>query len=154
MKKKTYSEKLRDPRWQKKRLQVLDRDLWACQMCSDTESTLHVHHRYYTKGAEPWEYDDAALQTLCEECHTEERELRPEAERELLDAMRRHFDSADTAELARCVRILLAVNPQDRSSVVIAAVCYALEFPDMQAALVKMYWDRISGSPPPPGLEV
>jgi hypothetical protein len=30
---------------------------------------LHVHHRYYLRGKKPWEYDDDALTTLCEDCH-------------------------------------------------------------------------------------
>ena len=37
-----YSQKLKDPRWQKKRLQILERDEWNCQICHDNESTLVV----------------------------------------------------------------------------------------------------------------
>jgi hypothetical protein len=69
---KEYSAKLRDPRWQKMRLQVLERDEWACQACFDTSSTLHVHHLFYLPGKQPWEYDLAALVTLCESCHETE----------------------------------------------------------------------------------
>lgn len=32
---------------------------------------LNVHHKYYIKGKAPWEYEDDALVTLCEECHRE-----------------------------------------------------------------------------------
>lgn len=64
-----YLEKLRDPRWQKKRLQILDRDLWRCRKCADGSKTLHVHHQFYKDGAEPWEYEDFALVTLCSDCH-------------------------------------------------------------------------------------
>jgi hypothetical protein len=67
--KKTYSEKLKDPRWQKKRLEVLERDQWCCQSCFDTENTLHVHHLTYNSGSEPWEYDNHLLMTLCADCH-------------------------------------------------------------------------------------
>lgn len=66
----TYWEKLKDPRWQKKRLDILSRDEWACCGCGESESTLHVHHGYYAKGRDPWEYEDCTLWTLCEECHT------------------------------------------------------------------------------------
>ena len=45
-----YAEKLKDPRWQKKRLEILERDAWVCQKCFDTKSTLHVHHRIYNGG--------------------------------------------------------------------------------------------------------
>ncbi len=71
----SYSEKLRDPRWQKKRLGILNRDEWHCQICFDGENTLHVHHRDYTRGREPWEYDDKNLVTLCYICHQEETDL-------------------------------------------------------------------------------
>jgi hypothetical protein len=70
----TYALKLRDPRWQKKRLQVLDRSEWRCQSCLDSESTLHVHHKQYFKGREPWEYDDDQLVVLCESCHESQHE--------------------------------------------------------------------------------
>ena len=42
-----YYEKFKDPRWQKKRLEVLQRDEFMCQICLDTSSTLHIHHRRY-----------------------------------------------------------------------------------------------------------
>jgi len=64
----SYSEKLRDPRWQKKRLQVMERDKFRCRICHSTEITLNVHHIKYEK-IEPWEYGDKNLVTLCENCH-------------------------------------------------------------------------------------
>ena len=30
---------------------------------------LNVHHKFYIKGLAPWEYEDDALITLCEDCH-------------------------------------------------------------------------------------
>ena len=74
-KKKSYSEQLKDPRWQKKRLEILSRDLFACQKCGDTESQLHVHHKRYIKGHDPWQYDDFDLITLCILCHKEIEEI-------------------------------------------------------------------------------
>lgn len=65
----SYSEKLRDPRWQKMRLKIMERDKFKCQHCYSAEKTLNVHHAFYTKGAAPWEYEDSALLTLCEDCH-------------------------------------------------------------------------------------
>lgn len=64
----TYSEKLRDPRWQKKRLAVLERENWSCQCCGDKTSTLHVHHLVYSKG-EPWDAPMENLECLCSGCH-------------------------------------------------------------------------------------
>jgi 5-methylcytosine-specific restriction endonuclease McrA len=64
-----YGKKLRDPRWQRRRLQVMDRDDWTCQMCGDRESTLNVHHMAYVDGVEPWDHPEHLLVTLCEGCH-------------------------------------------------------------------------------------
>ncbi len=69
MAEKTYGELLKDPRWQRKRLEILSRDEFTCLSCGDKESTLHVHHKHYRRGARPWEYDSAYLVTLCENCH-------------------------------------------------------------------------------------
>lgn len=72
MNKSSYSKKLKDPRWQKKRLDILNRDNFTCRCCGSKSKTLHVHHIYYPgKGKMIWEVDDIDLITLCEECHTE-----------------------------------------------------------------------------------
>jgi len=68
---KTYGEKLLDPRWQKKRLEVMERDKFKCRSCHADSETLHVHHLFYDKGAEPWEYEESALLTLCKTCHSD-----------------------------------------------------------------------------------
>ena len=66
-----YSDKLKHPKWQKKRLQILNRDRFSCRLCGDKETTLHIHHKYYEDGCDPWEYPNQALVTLCEHCHKE-----------------------------------------------------------------------------------
>jgi hypothetical protein len=76
-----YAELLKDPRWQKKRLEIMERDNWTCQDCNDTESTLTVHHKSYRREdgefVAIWDYPDTDLITLCEECHrAEESRLR------------------------------------------------------------------------------
>src|SRR3990172_9947238 len=86
-----YSEKLKDPRWQKKRLGILARDEWCCQQCFDGEDTLIVHHLYYERGMEPWDYPDEGLITLCESCHEQEREDLDKAENRLFAAIRKCF---------------------------------------------------------------
>lgn len=65
----TYKEQLTDPRWQKRRLEVLNRDEFTCQKCGDKTRTLHVHHRYYVSGRMAWEYPEVTYVTLCHECH-------------------------------------------------------------------------------------
>jgi 5-methylcytosine-specific restriction endonuclease McrA len=67
--KSQYTDKLRDPRWQKKRLEVFQRDDFKCRLCNDSETELHVHHLEYIKGREPWEYDVDWFETLCKYCH-------------------------------------------------------------------------------------
>lgn len=63
----TYGEKLKDPRWQKKRLEILNRDEFKCRACQSKTDTLHVHHLKYTD--EPWDAADVDLVTLCDVCH-------------------------------------------------------------------------------------
>jgi hypothetical protein len=64
-----YSEKLKDPRWQKKRLHIFERDRWTCVFCGGSDESLNVHHLCYFPRTEPWEYDEIFLMTLCEPCH-------------------------------------------------------------------------------------
>jgi len=68
----SYADLLRDPRWQRKRLEILQRDDFTCRKCKAKDKTLHVHHVAYYKGQDPWEYSDDFFLTLCFECHEEE----------------------------------------------------------------------------------
>lgn len=72
----SYAEALKDPRWQKKRLEILSRDNWKCRRCDRGDKTLHVHHTRYFRGHMPWEYEGRCLRTLCEPCHERETDLR------------------------------------------------------------------------------
>lgn len=67
--KKEYSDQYKHPNWQKKRLEILQRDDFTCIYCNDKELTLHIHHKIYIKGHKPWEYDNNNFITLCENCH-------------------------------------------------------------------------------------
>jgi len=71
----SYSAMYRDPRWQKKRLEIMERDEFRCCSCGATDKTLNVHHAYYEKGKKPWEYDNKMLLTLCEDCHEKWHEV-------------------------------------------------------------------------------
>ena len=62
-----YSEELKSPKWQRKRLEVLNRDNFTCCLCGDTETELHVHHLKY--NGKPYESDIQDLETLCWVCH-------------------------------------------------------------------------------------
>ena len=65
----TYDKLLTDPRWQRKRLEIMNEDNFTCQICGDKVSTLTVHHIRYIKGLKPWEYSNSLLITLCNDCH-------------------------------------------------------------------------------------
>jgi hypothetical protein len=79
----TYWEKLKDPRWQRKRLEIMERADFSCEECGDKTTTLNVHHKLYRKGAAPWEYSNDELRCLCEGCHGEHHELRERLDRAL-----------------------------------------------------------------------
>lgn len=64
-----YADLLRDPRWQKRRLERLSSEGWMCQQCGDNSKQLHVHHRVYLDGRSPWEYSDPDLLVLCSTDH-------------------------------------------------------------------------------------
>jgi len=82
MAKQDYSGKLKDPRWQKRRLKTFERDNWCCQLCGDDKTTLNIHHKKY--GKEPWDVPDSYLITLCEHCHLEVEMLNEEFDKQFL----------------------------------------------------------------------
>jgi CRISPR/Cas system-associated protein Cas10 (large subunit of type III CRISPR-Cas system) len=67
-----FFEKYKDPRWQKKRLEIMEASDFMCEMCGDGSETLSVHHKYYIQGNDPWDYSNDALVTLCNTCHKNE----------------------------------------------------------------------------------
>lgn len=102
MSKKSYGELLRDPRWQRKRLEILNRADFSCETCGDTESTLNVHHKIYRRGAKPWEYTDAELTALCEPCHLEHHSAR--------DRLNVELAGMDTSMLERVLGYAMALR--------------------------------------------
>lgn len=73
---KSYYELLRDPRWQRKRLEVMERAGFTCEECDKGDETLNVHHSFYEKNRDPWDYPDRSLHCLCEKCHDEAERMR------------------------------------------------------------------------------
>lgn len=88
----SYSEKLKDPRWQKKRLEILSRDEFTCRYCGAKTKTLHVHHFGYSKSGNPWDVDDLMLITLCEDCHYVEEMKLPDIIIDILSVVRTGVD--------------------------------------------------------------
>lgn len=77
---KVYETILLDPRWRKKREEILDRDFHCCVICR-MQGNLEVHHRQYhfslslNAFRDPWNYQNHLLVTLCEKCHQTGHEL-------------------------------------------------------------------------------
>ena len=99
---RSYSELLKDPRWQRRRLRVLERADFTCERCSDADSTLHAHHKRYVKGMLPWEYEDALLECLCESCHD-----LAHAEQEQLDLIVGRQPTATIPALTEVVKVAI-----------------------------------------------
>ena len=85
--KQNYWEKLKDPRWQRKRLEVMKRSFFSCEKCYREDQTLNVHHLYYMSKRDPWEYPDFALISVCEECHAEEHEIQFSQFEEIIECL-------------------------------------------------------------------
>jgi hypothetical protein len=136
---RTYGEKLRDPRWQKRRLEILQRDEWTCQSCLSTTDMLTVHHKYYE--GEPWDVPDGALVTLCEECHTAEAEARPAADKELMRMLHgTPFLADDIATLKNAFGLMECVH---LPGVIVSMIEHVLTNPAAQvAAIERMFDDR------------
>ena len=95
-----WAAKLLTARWQKKRIQILQSDLWQCQGCGETEKQLEVHHIDYWPNREPDQYDGKMLQVLCRTCHELEKH-RKTAEVNLFNAFRyRKWTIADIYALS------------------------------------------------------
>lgn len=64
-----FSAQYKDPRWQRKRLEILTRDNFTCLSCGATDKQLHVHHCNYYKNEAIYDAWNYGLVTLCEDCH-------------------------------------------------------------------------------------
>jgi hypothetical protein len=131
-----YLEKLRDPRWQRKRLHIFERDQWTCQGCGKIDQPLNVHHKLYIDGKEPWETDDKYLITLCDECHALETDKRDLIESILLKTLRIKFTLKDLATITAGFYHLNIINDSHLISKVIR---YALTTPTLTTELINRY---------------
>lgn len=95
----SYNEMLRDPRWQRKRLCVMDRDGFRCRDCGREDRTLNVHHCHYMRGG-PWETPDELLLTLCEECHVKRGKIEEQVKLALAETLANTHTDALSAMMA------------------------------------------------------
>jgi hypothetical protein len=136
---KAYLEKLKDPRWQKLRLEVFQRDVFCCRQCGSESNTLCVHHRRYLKGNEPWEYPLELLITLCEECHVQETEQMPISFNTLLMACKDRLFSSDVHQLACAIRFANFKYPPE---VTMSMLEWVLENTETQEKIMTDYLER------------
>jgi hypothetical protein len=52
----------------------MQRDNFKCRICK-SENDLSIHHLYYLPNTKPWEYDNEAMVTVCQEHHEQLGEL-------------------------------------------------------------------------------
>lgn len=87
MEEKTYIQKLQDPRWQRKRLEIMQRDDFKCRHCEADDKPLQIHHIAYN-FKDPWDIEDRLLISLCNECHDIETGAVKEAFAKLIQSMK------------------------------------------------------------------
>ena len=105
-----YSEQLKSPMWQKKRLEIMQRDNFTCQNCGDENRQLQVHHKHYIYGNNVWEYDEDELVTLCSDCHEGITLLKKEV-KEKIDTYFTYLDSFEA--LSSILDIFNELDPSD-----------------------------------------
>jgi hypothetical protein len=131
-----YLAKLKDPRWQKKRLEVFERDEWTCQSCFNRKSTLVIHHKLYLTHKNPWDYPDELLITLCEDCHQSETLNIPTVESNIMYQLKSKFLSWGLHELYDGFYKLELLHNQD---IVAGAYGLALANADIQKLLLEHF---------------
>lgn len=104
----TYSEKLKDKKWQIKRDKVKEKANYKCQDCGKNNN-LEIHHCYYKYGLEPWQYPIDSLRCLCSDCH----KLRGMVEMELRARMA-DLDSQELKMISELIYGGMNYYPEDK----------------------------------------
>lgn len=113
----TYQEILKHPFWQRKRLEILQRDDFTCIKCKDKHTNLQVHHLYYENDLYPWEYPNEALISLCELCHLKEEFKKWVIRTGMINLINQGFHHVDVSSIRESVFVKVDSN-YHRQSVV------------------------------------
>ncbi len=149
-KKSEYSERLRDPRWQKKRLEIMQRDEFTCQKCMDSESTMNVHHCFYETNAQPWDYPNDSLITLCEECHLLETESCYTAKKTFAEVFSRmgflsvHFSDVSSIMHEEQMRGNLGYLNGAKTDIFASALGWAISNIEMRELMEEKYFEHLN----------
>lgn len=147
MKYNKYAKQWLDPRWQKRRLEIMQRDEFSCTECGAEDKTLNVHHVYYTRGADVWNYPDHALLTLCNDCHEAEHAMAESSERAFIDAFKQvGFMSSSLGSMAFTIDQLQANVGQEKTKkmlemmdfILFRPVCDDAAFGEIEALYKKL----------------
>ncbi|MGE4043351.1 MAG: HNH endonuclease [Acetobacteraceae bacterium] len=145
----SYSELLRDPRWQRKRLEIMKRDNFTCQKCGHDDKPLNVHHCYYSLADDgqkrmPWDYESSSLVTLCEDCYFEETEYARDQKKYLIDALsRKGLMREGFNEIASGID---ACPLQNFDEFTISAIAWTLSNPELLSEISNRFYDSIQQS--------
>jgi hypothetical protein len=147
--KSEYSEKYKDPRWQKKRLEVLEKANWKCRDCGSSTATLHVHHSYYVAGRNPWEYPERTMMCLCEECHSDVHQNRNENGVQYVEEWEQFLAAFEPLEnsisspskVAELANILVCFNGVQRSDLMNALEVFFADEDAVKKAIGKFWGD-------------
>ena len=134
MKKNEYYKKLKDPRWQKKRLEIFTRDGFCCQICGDTETTLNVHHMIYS-DCDPWDIDNEYLVTLCENCHETEYQNKNKHADYMKKEFSKKFHSYHLYRIGFALTFFLSRN--ESAETLASSIEYMLACPKMHEIMIK-----------------
>ena len=100
-----------------------------------------MHHRWYEKNKDPWEYPDECLVTLCEECHEEETQSTPLVCDSLALAVKQHFLSSDITNIAIGFYYMPLIHtPEVQAS----ALSWFLQSDKRMRMLVEMYFQDLT----------
>lgn len=98
-----FQRKLRDPRWIRKKFSLFKNAQWKCQSpgciayCIPEELRsldslerfpLCVHHLYYERNLDPWNYPDSAFMVTCQKCHEERLIAERAVKKEVIQRLR------------------------------------------------------------------
>lgn len=136
---KDYKKQYLDPRWQRKRLFILERDDWRCQCCYSKENTLNVHHRIYINDKDLWDYPDNLLITLCVDCHKSEKEDMQKSLSELNLQMKKKFLSDEVMDIAIGIKEIGLDNFSELTSITASAIRWSFSNKKMNEIMMDTY---------------
>ena len=119
----TYKEQLKSPLWQRRRLEIMERDKFRCLRCGNEKETLNVHHLYYESGLSPWEYPEWSLITLCRTHHKDEEAFKTQSDWSLVESFRRL--GADNRTLNRFAQMLNEISTHGKTP---GSALYEIDF--------------------------